>query len=114
MHAGDARHRPDPVVETWEKALALTLEIVGRAGKHRLAGQRVAPEAHFDTGNRRLAHFGLRPGFEGVDEGLALAERAMADPAGQQGGAESDEEFGEARHAFPNNAFKERRQPQTR
>src|SRR5260221_210416 len=91
-HAGDARDRGDAAVDAGEIAEPLALELVGLAGEDRLAAERVALETDLDRELALLDHrLGL--GIELIDEGLTLAERPMADPAGEQSRGEADQEF---------------------
>ena len=101
----------DPAVEAEVGAHALALEIVGLAGKDRFARQRVAAEADVDAGDFGEAHHRLGLGLDRADEGLAAAERAMADPAGRERRGEADQEFEPGRHRRDNSRSIRPRQP---
>src|SRR3712207_2073966 len=104
LFPADARYPRDgahAAVEPRELTLPLTLNIVGRARQDRFARERIASEAALTPRQLRVPHHRLRLRLEAPDEGLALAERAVGDPAGQQGGGEADQEFQPARHGLP-------------
>src|SRR3954470_73474 len=98
-HARNARDRGDAAIDAWKIAETFALELVGLAGEDRPAAERVAIEADLD---RQLAllddRLGL--GLDLIDEGRALAERTVADPAGKQGRGETDQEFDAWRHGW--------------
>ena len=79
--------------------MPVALEVVGLAGEDRLARQRVAAEADARRpalGEASTIALGAR--LDPVDEGLAAAERAVADPAGGERRGEADQEFEPGRH----------------
>src|SRR3954470_19202552 len=95
--AGNARNQGDAARDAGKIGRALALEPIDMAGEDRLAAERIALEADLD-GQLPLLDHRLGLGGEPIDEGLALAERPMPDPAGEQSDREADQEFESGRH----------------
>ena len=101
MHRADAGNGGDRAGDAGKEADAVALEIVGAPRKRCRARQRIMAEGDAGGGRHRGAHRGFGLSLETGDEGGALAERAVDDPAAGEQGGERDQELGPRLHAPP-------------